>query len=280
MEADEYVSDPHGLQRTRKLKPLKHCFPFRLGTTSYIVPAGLAMNVRVLAPIVDDIELVLFESDEISNLPDRSLIRELKSMAGAHDLSYTVHLPLDTCLGADDSVERRRSVEKCLRVFSITQPLLPRAYILHFHGDRRGMHPSHDLARWQDALGRSVDDLLRGGIPPHLLCIETLDYPFELVEGIVLDFHLSICLDLGHILLYGHSFETSLDRYFHRCRVIHLHGVCEGIDHRDISFIHSRQLCLLLDRLNTESTVERVLTLEVFSEADLDRSLMIMERFL
>ena len=41
--------------------------PFRLGTTSYIIPADILPNVRYLADKVDDIELVLFEADDYSN---------------------------------------------------------------------------------------------------------------------------------------------------------------------------------------------------------------------
>jgi len=37
------------------IKGLKNRFPFRLGTTSYIIPADLITNVRFLASYVDDI---------------------------------------------------------------------------------------------------------------------------------------------------------------------------------------------------------------------------------
>ncbi|MCU0508776.1 MAG: sugar phosphate isomerase/epimerase, partial [Anaerolineae bacterium] len=36
---------------------------FRVGTTSYIVPDNILPNVEYLAPLVDDVELVLFETD-------------------------------------------------------------------------------------------------------------------------------------------------------------------------------------------------------------------------
>ena len=45
-------------------------FPFRLGATSYILPADLVANAKFLAGKVDDIELVLFDLEEgQSNLP-------------------------------------------------------------------------------------------------------------------------------------------------------------------------------------------------------------------
>ena len=45
-------------------------YPFRLGTTSYIIPDDILPNARFLADKVDDIELVLFEVDDgPNNLP-------------------------------------------------------------------------------------------------------------------------------------------------------------------------------------------------------------------
>ncbi|NTW10257.1 MAG: sugar phosphate isomerase/epimerase, partial [Chlorobiaceae bacterium] len=59
----------------------KQRFPFRFGTTSYIIPADIIPNVKFLKEKVDDIELVLFESDEYSNLPSEENIAELVSLA-------------------------------------------------------------------------------------------------------------------------------------------------------------------------------------------------------
>ena len=40
--------------------------PFRIGTTSYIIPDDILPNVRFLAGRVKDVELVLFDIDEKS----------------------------------------------------------------------------------------------------------------------------------------------------------------------------------------------------------------------
>jgi hypothetical protein len=66
------------------------------GATSYVLPDHILPNVEYLGPIVDDVELVLFETDEYgSNLPGPAEIARLLELAAEHDLSYTVHLPLD-----------------------------------------------------------------------------------------------------------------------------------------------------------------------------------------
>jgi hypothetical protein len=53
----------------------------RIGTTSYILADDILPNVRYLAPLVDDIELVLFESEGMSNLPSKQVIEELAALA-------------------------------------------------------------------------------------------------------------------------------------------------------------------------------------------------------
>src|SRR5512139_1339394 len=53
-------------------------YPFRLGTTSYVIPADILPNARYLAGKVRDIELILFEVDDgPNNLPSPEVIEEL-----------------------------------------------------------------------------------------------------------------------------------------------------------------------------------------------------------
>jgi sugar phosphate isomerase/epimerase len=260
-------------------KSLKNRFPFRLGTTSYIIPANLRENVAFLADKVDDIELVLFESHEISNLPDAATLRVLKATADRHDLTYTVHLPLDAWLGHAEEKVRLQSVDKCLRVIERTAILAPFAYIIHFHGDHRGEHPSPDLMRWTDGHRRAVERLVQA-VSPEDLCVETLDYPYRLIEDIVMDYQLSVCLDIGHHLLCGVKPEEYLDRYLPRTRVIHLHGVEEGHDHRSLAFLPDGLLTALVDRLGSGPEMPRVLTVEIFDEEALNQSLNVLRRVL
>ncbi len=257
---------------------LKNRFSFRLGTTSYIIPADIIPNIEMLASRVDDIELVLFESDEQSNYPDHETIQTLTALAEAYDLSYTVHLPLDIQLGSTDEKERRESVQKCLRAVDRTGSLQPFAYIIHFNGQDLGPVPSPDLDQWISGLNRSITEFSAAGMPMQHLCIESLDYPYELIEPVVIEHGLSVCLDIGHILVHDHPFHAYLDRYLDRCRVIHLHGIRDGKDHRDISLINKDYLSLLFERLEANQR-ERVVTLELFSRTDLDVSLSIIEKY-
>jgi len=255
--------------------------PFRLGTTSYIYPAEILPNVRSLQGRVDDIEIVLFESDEVSNYPSPEEIQELAAIGREEGLSYTVHLPLDVLLGDPDAHIRQKSLDTCLRAIDATAGLRPHGYIVHFQG-----LPSDDHRHWLDEswlahVDRSVEHLIGRLDNPRLLCAETLSYPFHLVETLIERRDLSICLDVGHIALYNQPLELYLDRYLSRTRIIHLHGNSRGRDHLDLGRLPAATIDLLFNSLATLSTVdELVVTLEIFSEKDLEISRAVVEKYL
>ena len=84
----------------------------RIGTTWYIYPANIITNVRRLAGRVQDVELVLFEvNDPRWDLPNRSVIQELRQMALDNASTYTVHLPLNLGLaGSHPNLDLARRV--------------------------------------------------------------------------------------------------------------------------------------------------------------------------
>ena len=257
---------------------LKNTFPFRLGTSSYIIPADIIPNVEYLADKVDDIELVLFESDEISNIPDDATVDRLISLAAEHDLTYTVHLPLDAPLGHADEVVRRSAVGKCRRVIERMNQVNPFGYLLHFEGDVWKPVPTDDLPRWKTNLSRSVEELLKC-VDPELLCVETLSYPFDLVDDIVDRFNLSICLDIGHIILGEFDLEEYYKRYLKRTKVFHVHGIIDGKDHQSLSGLNEDVLRDLIALLARNSDRKRVFTLEIFSESDFNTSIDILRDY-
>lgn len=84
---------------------------FRLGATSYVIEDDLVSNARYLAAHnLHDMELVLFDLDDgRSNLPTCDTVAELNALARAHDLTYTVHLPLDINGAPDPSIPEQSS---------------------------------------------------------------------------------------------------------------------------------------------------------------------------
>ncbi len=260
---------------TGPARSLKGVFPFRLGTTSYILPDDILPNLRYLCSLVDDLELVLFESDEFSNMPSPEDVSEMASIGREFGLTYTVHLPLDIALGSADEEVRVASVNKCRRVIERMSPVGPFAWILHLHGDRRAELPSQDMGRWNEQNRCSLAELLSNGPVPSKICIETLDYDFQHVAGLVEDFSLSVCLDIGHLLMNSRDVQAHLDRWMDRARVFHLHGVNpQGTDHCHLGHLPGGLLEDLAARLSLKE--ERVLTMEIFGKDDFERSINVI----
>ena len=127
----------------------------------------------------------------------------------------------------------------------------PFAYIVHF--SNTSLVPmdaleAHEWPRWRARLDRSVSELVAGGIAPERLCVETLSYDFGHVAPLVEEHDLSICLDIGHLLLKGQLPDTYLDRYLPRTRVLHVHGIHDGKDHASLRYLDETVLADLVER--------------------------------
>ena len=235
---------------------------YRLGSTSYVWPADILPNVRQLGPLVDDVELVLFEADEHSNLPDATTVAELNALARAYDLTYTVHLPLDLTLAHPPSLV------KAAKVIACTRDLSPWAYVLHLDGRAVEGKPEPEvLARWQDDARRVLEELAAIVGDARRLCVENLEnYRPEHFLPLLDQVPVCLCVDVGHLWLVGRDPICFLDDHLTRTRVVHLHGVGER-DHQSLLHQGTERVAPVLDLLSARG-YEGVLTLEVFSRED------------
>jgi sugar phosphate isomerase/epimerase len=253
-------------------------YPFRLGTTSYIIPDDILPNAHYLAGKVRDIELILFEVDDgPNNLPSPEVIDELSRIAQQHDLTYTVHLPLDLKLGEDGS-EQDQSVVKAKRVIDCTHGLDPWAYVLHLDG--RSVRTSTDtglIKRWQDQSVRALELVAEWAGSAEKLAVENLEtYPLDFIQPVLDRIPVSRCVDIGHLWLDDHDPIPYLGAALPRTRVIHFHGIAER-DHRSLAFMPQKKVREVWDEL-VRTNYEGVLTLEIFSEEDFLSSLEVIEK--
>ncbi len=245
---------------------------FRIGTTSYILPDDILPNVEYLAPRVDDVQLVLFETDEHgSNLPDAALRRRLASLAEAHDVTFTVHLPLDLRLG-DGGEATDLSLVKARRVIDATRELHPYAYTAHLDGALLMQKPTGgELATWQANAIQALHVVLGWLDRPELLCIENIErWDADALGPVVEAAPVGLTADIGHFWLQGADPLTYLRRWEGRVRVVHLHGIAAR-DHASLAHITRERLDPVMAYL--QRRFQGVLTLEVFSRDDLDSSL-------
>jgi len=253
-------------------------YPFRLGTTSYIIPDDILPNARYLASQVRDMELILFEVDDgPNNLPSPEVIHELSQIANQHDLTYTVHLPLDLKLG-EDSSERDQSLVKARRVIDCTCELNPWAYVLHLDG--KAVRTSTDakrIRRWQDQSVRALEIVSEWVGRAEKLAVENLEtYPLDFIQPVLDRIPVSRCVDVGHLWLDGHDPLPYLQAALPLTRVIHIHGIAER-DHRSLAFMPQEKVNAVFHEL-LRANYECVLTLEIFSEQDFLSSMEVVDR--
>ena len=254
-------------------------YPFRLGTTSYIIPDDILPNAHYLADKVSDIELILFEVDDgPNNLPSAEVIDELVKIANEHDLTYTVHLPLDLKLGHDGS-EYYQSLVKAKRVIDCTLGLGPWAYVLHLDGKSVRTSTNKDLIkRWQDQSVRALEITAQWAAGAEKLAVENLEtYSLDFIQPVLDRIPVSRCVDIGHLWLDGHDPIPYLRAALPRTRVIHIHGIAER-DHRSLMFMPQENVRAVWEEL-IGAKYEGVLTLEIFSEEDFLSSMEIIRRW-
>lgn len=247
--------------------------PFRIGTTSYIIPADILPNVRFLSGQVLDIELVLFELDDgANNLPSSEVRAELTQIASQAGMSYTIHLPLDLRLGADGD-EQSISLVKAKRVIQATRQLDPWAYVLHLDGiQARESADTGVLTAWQDQAARALEIVSGWAGNPALLAVENLDgYPPGFNAPVLDRIPVSQCIDVGHLWKDSGDPVAYLKSCLPRSRVVHLHGVSQR-DHQSLAHVPTNNLDAVNHTLLT-TPFTGVVTLEIFSQEDLATSL-------
>ncbi len=254
------------------------CFaklPFRLGTTSYIIPDDILPNVRWLADKVDDVELVLFEAEDYSNLPSPALVAELNAIAKDNGLTFTVHLPLDlkfTRSGAAADI----SIEKALKVIRCTEKLNPFAYVAHLDSHQIGCNDETSHPEMVDNCLNALERIAPSLPERRLLAIENLEsYDPERNDPVVHRFSASYCIDIGHLWLQGRDPLPYLQPRLKQTRVIHLHGI-EERDHRSLTAFQDNRVQLSWQAL-INAQYNGVLTLEVFNEKDFSASMELLK---
>jgi len=246
---------------------LKQRYPFQLATTSFIHPADYSVNVRRLAPLVDEIELLFLERD---HLPPVSEIRELKDIADTLDITYNIHLPMDISLADPSPSIRSRSKDAIFKALELVATLHASTHTLHVTFQELDNHPD-TVRAWQECAIESLAQLLEGTpMRAKRLSVETLDFPPMWLAPIIMQLDLPVCVDVGHVIRFGFDLEETLNLFAGRIAIFHLHGVTGTQDHRALNHLapefRDRVATVLEDFCGSVS-------LEVFSYQDLIDSL-------
>jgi len=190
-------------------------------------------------------------------------------------VGFNVHLPVDIFLGDKSEEVRAKGISIIRRVTERTLCLNPSVYTLHFDLRNSDGKEETDIEAWRRRILRSAEEMTGCGIEPRRISIETLSYPLEWIEDIVKEFGFSICLDIGHMLIYRQDMVYYLEKYLPQTSIIHLHGIENGVDHLGIDKLSAKMVDLILSKLQRFTGT---LSVEVFSLGDLKNSLEVLEQ--
>ena len=254
--------------------------PFRLGTTSFIFPDHIIPNVKKLGLFFDEIEILTFESQPPEVLPSKNDVKELLYLSKKLSLTYNIHLPVDISLAHESLEKRQKAKDTILKVIDLFAPLNPTTHTLHLDMPpdvKNDIENKKKLKNWEEQTRQSLGKLISGISNPGIISIETLDYPFPCLETLVEELNLSVCIDVGHQIKYGHNLFETFEKHKFRTSIIHLHGVAfsdQNIkDHTSLDKLpkkHFRQVQTILENFTG------VVSLEVFNLENLNRSLNVL----
>lgn len=226
----------------------------------------------MLAPYLDEIELLLFESAP-GSLPSKHVIKNLSLLSKEFSISYNVHMPIDIYLGDHDPKIRQYAIDATKRVIDLTEPISPSTYTLHLAYNNKSFE-NEQIKKWQEMTYSSMDQLVTMGISNKTISIENLMYPFEWAEELIRSFNLSVCIDLGHLLLQGCEPGTIFDKFEKITPIIHLYGVGDLHEHLPLDRLSKKDMASVMGVLRRFTGV---LSLEVFSYSHLRASLKYLE---
>ena len=112
---------------------------------------------------------------------------------------------------------------------------------------------------------------------PDRFSVENLDYPLAWALPVIEALSLSVCIDVGHLLVNGFSVTDTCRLAAGHISAFHLMGAADGRDHLALDRLsanHAREIVDALQAFNG------VVSIEVFNFDDLARSLLHLEHLL
>ncbi len=235
--------------------------PWKIAGPSFVVPGTVGKNCALLQGMVDEVSLILFETEACLAYDETDLPPDLPGLG----LTFHLHLPLDTdwSRGLDHAW---RSLDGLLDKTAFLNP------------GRFVLHPPPD-----NLLAPLAERFRQRGVDPGRVLLENvrghdLTGSWDLIRAL----GYGVCLDLGHVQAYSQHSLLLAPGLWGRVGMIHAHApACtNGWDDRHLGLDHLDDQGRDLLRLAlTSLDRDAVLTLEVFDLEGLARSLKLVRQW-
>ncbi len=254
-------------------------FPFRAGTTSYVLhdeEDNLIRNADFLKDRFDRIQLLFFSMAYCEEIMCARVMDSLSAMKRESGVEYSVHLPLDLDLLNPDPGARESSAAFIARLVRATAPWDPEVYVLHV-GAGSDFEPLP--VRLDDATRARFDAALEAvarAARADSIFVENTHYDLTYFADIIEARGFGVCMDVGHLMRCGHDIARFTKRFDGRIGEVHLHGFDGAEDHIGLSRTDPARLGAIIEFLRG---YRRSLTMEVFNQEDLLDTLACLEDF-
>jgi len=243
---------------------------------------NLLENAKRLADLVDNIEIVLFNTPNLNNTPNSDELDLLRKLGRKKKVTFTVHLPASLEIASKDRKLREQSIKMVSDLCSHIALIEPLHYILHVPITTPTLVPvpglyfkTDDGQNWGKWTRRGLDALERifdtTSVAGKLL-LENINYSPCFLDPFLEWGQCGFCLDIGHLILGGENVNDALRQYQKEIRELHIHGVKGYEDHLSLSVLPVERVRKWMDCL-IRNEFDGILNLEVFSPEDLTGSL-------
>lgn len=242
----------------------------------------LLENVRRLANVFDNIEIVLFHTPSLHNIPSREEVQKLREIGRRKHVTYTVHLPASLQVASAHSGTRTKHVQLAIDLIEKTLDCKPVYYILHIPYTRPTLVPRpgeyfnfefmQSKRSWHQRARASLQKISSAVGQYGKLLVENINYSPQSLLAFTATGLCGMCLDVGHLILGREDVGDVLKSFLATAREIHLHGAKGYTDHLSLTVLEPNRIDKWLNYL-IQTNYEGIVNLEVFSREDLISSL-------
>jgi len=242
----------------------------------------LMANVERLATIVDHVEVVLFWTQELHNIPSKSQAKRLADLVDKHALGCSVHLPASFQIASENPRLREWSAAKIADIVRRTAFIRPQHYILHIPFTKPTLTPvpglyfsetdSDRFVAWTGRARKSLQALCSTIGPRNRLLVENINYSPSFLMPFCREGLCGLCLDIGHLMLGSEAVGEALENFLPAVEEIHLHGVRGWEEHLALDVLEPARLAGWAAKLQKHG-FDGVVDIEVFCQEDLTASI-------
>ena len=267
---------------------LKSHLGFEISAPAMVYGPDPVKNIRKLAPLVNNIELVLFYTPDLNNFPKADELAVIRQLGEIYHLTYTVHLPASLEIASDNDNRRKEAVQIAIELIRDTSMIHPLHYILHVpftkptlvaDPDQYIDHIDDDrLASWINTSELSLHSIYDAIAKDSGLLLENINYSTTYLAKLLKRSRCRLCLDIGHLMLGREDVSEILRQYLPITDEIHLHGVRGSEEHLGLGVLAISDITAWLDIIK-QHFFSGVINLEMFTPTQLKESIEIIDRY-